>query len=350
MKAEPNKILPNKILVVQTAFLGDMVMTLPLLSAIKQGFPKASLSVLIVPKMKEILGGHPAVDEVLVYDKNGDQQGIFGFVRLAKILKNRGYDLCLLPHRSFRSGLLAYLSGIPLRIGFQKPVGWLFCTQSVSRDKTKHEVDRNLQLLSPLGIERTSQINPQLSATPEARYRIEETFKNAGLQQNDLIVGIAPGSVWATKRWLPEGFAAVADTLVEKLSAKVLLLGSRNEEPIAHEIIACSKKSLVNLMGQSIMELVATLSRCRLLITNDNGAMHIAAALNIPIVAIFGSTSPEAGYGPYTHAAGIVEHTLSCRPCGLHGYRRCPQGHFRCMKEITAQEVIAMAEKQLKTL
>jgi heptosyltransferase II len=341
---------PNKILVIQTAFLGDVVMTLPMLSALKQGFPKAGLSVLVVPKSKEILWGHPAVDEVLVYDKNGDQHGLLGLIRLAKTLKNQKFDLCLLPHRSFRSGLLAFLSGIPQRIGFQRPVGWLFYTRCVTRDESIHEVDRNLQLLSPLGLEGISKNHPELSVTPEARDGIEETFKRAGLRQNELIVGIAPGSVWATKRWLPEGFAALADALTEKLSARVLLLGSKNEEPIAQEIIASSKQNLLNLMGQSIKELVATLSRCRLLITNDNGAMHIAAALNVPIVAIFGSTSPDAGYGPYTHAAEIVEHTLSCRPCGLHGYRRCPLGHFRCMREITAEEVMTAVEKQLKTL
>ena len=342
------QVEPKKILVIQTAFLGDVVLTTPLLGAIKDGFPKAGLSVLVVPRTKEILAGHPAVDEVLVYDKKGDHRGLRGLIRTARLLRSRGFDLCFLPHRSFRSAILAYLAGIPRRIGFGRSAGSLLYTDCVVRDQARHEVDRNLSLLTPLKIEPASAVRHLSVATdPVAQDSVDRILKTEGIKPGDCLIGMAPGSVWATKRWLPEGFAAVADALMDPYQARILLLGSREDETITKEIIARCRQKPVNLAGQPLSELVATLSRCRLLITNDNGAMHIGTALGVPIVAVFGSTSPSGGYGPYTKEAEIVEHTLPCRPCGLHGYRRCPLGHFKCMKEITPQEVVAAAEKLL---
>lgn len=346
---------PKKILVIQTAFLGDVVLTTPLLGAIKDGFPKAGLSVLVVSRTKEILSGHPAVDEVLVYDKRGDLRGLRGLIRMARLLESRGFDLCFLPHRSFRSAILAYLAGIPRRIGFGRSAGSLLYTDRVVRDPARHEVDRNLSLLTPLGIEPASLTRRlQLTVDPSARGIVERILKDQGIGSGDVLVGMAPGSVWATKRWLPEGFSAVADALMDSSDfgskVKVVLLGSKEEMGIANQIMVGCRHKPINFLGQSLPELVATLSRCRLLITNDNGAMHVGTALDIPIVAIFGSTSPDGGYGPYTETAVIVEHTLLCRPCGLHGYRRCPLGHFKCMKEITPEEVMTAVEKQLRVL
>lgn len=344
---------PKKILVIQTAFLGDVVLTTPLLGAIKDGFPKAGLSVLLVPRTKEILAGHPAVDEVLVYDKKGDLRGLRGLVRMARLLKSRGFDLCFLPHRSFRSAILAYLAGIPRRIGFGRSAGSLFYTDRAVRDPARHEVDRNLSLLVPLGIKPASAVRHlKVASDPVAQEAVDRILKAEGVKPGDCLIGMAPGSVWATKRWLPEGFAAVTDTLMNRSAlggkARILLLGSREDGTTTLEIIARCRQKPVNLAGQPLSELVATLSRCRLLIANDNGAMHIGTALGVPVVAIFGSTSPSGGYGPYTKEAEIVEHTLPCRPCGLHGYRRCPLGHFNCMREITPKEVMAAVERQLK--
>jgi heptosyltransferase-2 len=348
--AEPK---PDKILVIQTAFLGDVVLTTPLLAALKERFPSAHLSVLVVPRTEPILSGHPAVDQVLTYDKKGEQRGWLGLIRTAKRLAMNGFDLCLLPHRSIRSALLARLAGIPRRIGFRGSPGSLLYTDRVTRDPSLHEVDRNLSLLLPLGVEPASLTRRlQVGVDTSARDIVERILKDHGIESGDILIGMAPGSVWATKRWLPEGFSAVADALMDSSDfggrVRIVLLGSKEEEWIADRIEALCRQKPVNVLGQSLPELAATLSRCRLLITNDNGAMHVAAALGVPIVAIFGSTSPRAGYGPYTRSAEIVEHDLPCRPCGLHGYPRCPLGHFKCMKEIIPEEVTAAVEKQLK--
>ena len=342
-------VKPKTILVIQTAFLGDVVLTTPLLTALKEYFPNASLSVLVIPRTQEALSRHPAVDEVLTYDKKGAQRGIRSLFQLARLIKTRGFDLCFLPHRSFRSAALAWFSGIPRRIGFRQSLGAIFLTDRVNRDLNQHEVDRNLSLLTSLGMKPMARSYlPQVAIDAAARESVERILKTEGAATEDYLIGIAPGSVWATKRWMPEGFSALVDSLAEKYNAKVILLGSRDDEPIGKSILKLCRTKPLNLLGQSIQELIATLSRCRLLITNDNGAMHIAGALGIPIVAIFGSTSPQAGYGPYSPLAQIVEHSLPCRPCGLHGYHRCPQGHFRCMREITSEEVLSSVEKQLK--
>jgi heptosyltransferase-2 len=330
------------------------VLTFPLFDALKKRHPGAVLSVLAVPRTKEILDGQPGIDEVLVYDKRVDQRGLRGLVRMARTLSDRGFDLCILPHRSFRSALLAWMARIPKRVGFRGTMGSFLYTDRMERDPELHEVDRNLSLLGLPGVETSAGKGRRglgsLVVDPAARAVVERVLQAEKIGPEDCLVGVAPGSVWATKRWLPEGFSAVCDRLAEERGARLLLLGSKDDLPVIREIIARCRRKPVSLAGQTIPELVATLSLCRLLITNDNGAMHIGALLGLPIVAVFGSTSPAAGFGPYTDSARIVERTLHCRPCGPHGHRSCPEGHFRCMREIAPEAVLAAADQHLSPI
>ena len=276
---------PQKILVIQTAFLGDVVLTTPLLAALRRLYPAAFLGIVITPNVMDLLDGHPGVDEVVVYDKRGKDRGWGGLSRLARDIKRRGYDVCLLPHRSFRSALLARLSGIPVRIGFwQSPGFWLY-TRWVNRDRTRHDSERIRSLLAPLG---PVSGDPRLWLTvgPKARGWAGERMKEIGVDSGDVVVGICPGSVWATKRWTPEGFASVIDLLIQRYRAKVLILGASHDLPVVSEILASCREKPVNLIGRtSPQQLAGVMSYCRLVITNDNGAMHVATALEIPVIA-----------------------------------------------------------------
>jgi heptosyltransferase-2 len=342
---------PKRILVIQTAFLGDVVLTTPLLQALRDRFPKAYLAALVIPGTREILAGHPALDEVLVYDKKGRERGLRGLRSMVRRLAEKRFDCCLLAHRSFRSALLAFAAGIPTRIGFfQSPGCWLY-SQRVWRDSSRHEVRRNLQLLVPLAPEGSADRTVPIEKlwVPSDTEDLEwagRSLAEHGIRPNDRVIAIAPGSVWATKRWVPDGFAAVIDGLAVQNKRKVVLLGSRGDRPVVDEILRRCREKPVDLSGRTTLrQLAAVLKRCELLITNDNGAMHVGVAQNLPVVAIFGSTTLSLGYGPFTDRAEVVERSLDCRPCGKHGYSACPRGHFNCMKQITPEQVMAAAER-----
>jgi len=184
---------------------------------------------------------------------------------------------------------------------------------------------------------------------PEALQWARERLEESGIGPGDPVVGVCPGSVWATKRWTPEGFASVIDSLIRRYRAKVLILGAPNDRPVVSEILSVCREKPVNLIGRTTpMQLAGLLSFCRLAVTNDNGAMHVAAALEIPTIAMFGSTTLDLGYGPLNPRALVIEKALSCRPCGPHGHPRCPLGHFNCMKEILPGEVMDAAGKLLE--
>ncbi len=272
--------------------------------------------------------------------------------RITHELRKSQFDCALLPHRSFRSALLAWLAAIPVRIGYWQTIGACLYTKRVWRYLSQHEVDRCLALLVPLKIRLPRSVpHPSLSVTSEERETIWKRLTALGVQSGDCIVGLSPGSVWATKRWTEEGFAAVADHFAIKKGVKVILLGSQDDGEVVNRILKYCRYPILNLTGQtSLRQLSAVLTYCEVLLTNDNGAMHVAEAVGTPIVAVFGSTTLGLGYGPRNPQAVVVERPLYCRPCGPHGHQRCPQGHFRCMREITAEEVITAAEKQIKTV
>ena len=342
---------PKKVLVIQTAYLGDVVLTIPLFRAVKQRFPGSFLVSLVIPETAQILEGVGVLDEVITYAKKGNQRGLAGFMGLVRLIRSHRFDLCLLPHRSARSALVAFLSRIPRRIGFRSGLSQLLYTERVTWHRCRHEVERNLELMHSFGqLDKGSGQNPQLTVDPQTAQAIDLDFGASGILPHDPIIGIAPGSVWATKRWTPQRYAIVADILMREHQAKVFLLGSSEDEGVVQEIMGYCKGRPIKWVGRSLKELVALLSRCHLLVTNDNGAMHVAAALGIPIVAIFGSTTPDLGYGPHSTPARIIEHSLDCRPCGRHGYQSCPLGHFRCMKEIRPEEVLTAAQEMLKGL
>ncbi len=339
----------KRILVIQTAFLGDVVLTTPLFRALRDRFPSAYIAALVIPGLRGILDGHPSLNEVLIFDKKGTDRGWKGLLHMAGLLRKGRFDLALLPHRSFRSALAVWLAGIPARIGFLQSPGAPLYTKWVWREPSRHEVQRNMALLGPLGINPSrSEPSPWVATDGADRDWAENRLAAQGVGPGDILIGIAPGSVWATKRWTPEGFAAVVDSLIRDHRAKVLLLGSPGDLPVVEQVASRCREKPVNLAGQtSLRQLAALLSRCRLLITNDNGAMHVGAAQGVPIVAMFGSTTPGLGYGPFSPNAVVVEEPLDCRPCGRHGHPQCPLGHFNCMKKIAPETVMDAAVSRM---
>lgn len=328
----------RNILIVQTAFIGDVVLITPLLRAVKEGFPEAQIAALVVPTAGDLLRNHPHVDQVFLYDKKERERGIRAFLAWTRTLKARTFDLTLVPHRSLRSALLVHRSGIPRRIGFDRSAASFLFTDVVTYRTDLHEVDRNLELLHPLGIESVHR-RPELFTDDEDRFAVEALLEAQGANASDPFIAIVPGSVWPTKRWLPERFGQVADRLVQQ-GFQVVFIGGPVDQPLCESIAAGMRCPPIIAAGRwSLRQSAAFLGRCTVLLSNDSAPVHMAVAMGTCVVALFGPTVPAFGFAPYGPGHTVIQRDLACRPCSRHGGKRCPKGHFRCMKEISVEEV-----------
>jgi heptosyltransferase-2 len=331
-------MVPKRILIIQTAFLGDVILSTPLIKALRELFPDSFISFLLIPETKKVLGNNPYLNEVLVYDKR-NKKGAIQFFRMVDKIKERAFDLAVIPHRSFRSALLAYLSRIPKRIGFDNSAGSFLFTNKVNYRKNVHEIERNLSLLSGFNYH-PKNVNPGLFPSPDNFSYARKLLQDSKIREDEKIVGIAPGSVWATKRWIPERFAQVADLLQQKAGVKVVFLGSEEDRNLCQKIADQMKTPSVIFAGKTdILQSAAIISLCRVILSNDSAPVHVASAMKRQMVAIFGSTIPEFGFAPYGEGHVVIQKTMECRPCGIHGKQKCPKKHFNCMKEITTEEV-----------
>lgn len=329
----------RRILIIQTAFLGDVILCTPLIKASRKLFPDSFISFLLISETKNILENNPHLDEIIVYDKKGKDKGIKNFFKMVKKIKRGNFDLAIIPHRYLRSALLAYFAKIPQRIGFDKSIGSFLFTQKVAYQNNSHEVERNLSLLNYFAGDLLDK-TPELFPSSQDFSYAQELLEDSGVKDNDKIVGIAPGSIWATKRWLPERFAEVSDLLIKEAGAKVIFLGSKEDEKLCLEIANLMEEKPIILAGKTdILQSAAIISKCRVILSGDSAPVHIASAMKTPVVAIFGSTIPEFGFAPYGEGHLITEKKMDCRPCGIHGKNKCPKKHFKCMTEITTQEI-----------
>ena len=337
----------RNILLIQSAFLGDTVLTLPLARDLKAALPGARLTVLTLPSLASIFRGAEGVDEVLVDDKRGAHSGPRGPWRMAELLRPRGFDLAVIPHRSFRSALVAYLAGIPRRVGFSSSAGRWLLTDRVPFTWLMHDLERNLALLKPLapGLRLREDEGLYLSAPASAKAAMDKRLAAAGIPEDAAVVGVHPGSAWPTKRWLPERFAELCRRF-EANGERVVLVGGPADKELCARVAADS--GALNWAGAtSIDDLKALLPRMKLFVTNDSGPMHLATGSGVPTLALFGPTTRELGFFPYGAGHRVLEADLPCRPCGLHGARECPEGHFLCMRLLTTEQAWTAAREML---
>jgi heptosyltransferase II len=331
----------KNILVVQTAFIGDVILTLPLVQACKRLFPSTAIDVLVTPAAKELCANHPDIREAIAYDKRGVDSGLAGLTRLSRVLRSRSYDLAIVPHRSLRSAALVALSRIPIRIGFDRSAGKVLLTKTVRYNRTFHEIDRNLSLLGPVADTPVPRELPHLSPSEADTKRVDRLLVELEVIRPETLVAIAPGTIWNTKRWLKERFSSLAVNL-DEAGFEIVLLGGKGDEVLCGEIRTLSGSSHVyNTAGMlNLMESIELIRRCRVIVCNDSAPMHMAAAAGTPVVAIFGATVPAFGFGPSgPHDVVVETQGLKCRPCSIHGGEKCPIKTFDCMNNITYERV-----------
>jgi heptosyltransferase II len=320
---------PQRVLVVQTAYLGDTVFTSALVSSLARLWPEARFELCVAPRGRDVALAMPDVSQVHVFEKRGKDKTASGLLRMAKILKERNFDLAVLPHRSLRTALLAKLAGIPRRVGFAGRFPALFYTELVTT-KARGFLEREGDLALHFGARPgPMMLQPQPDCIDAARGALGPALLHP-------LAAICLGSEWETKIWPDSRMSQLARTLRER-GYRPVLLGGPQERASAHEVGAAG--GCIDTTGNPIGEALAILSFCALAVGGDTGLVHAARALGIPTVAIFGPTASDVHQlGPRDRAVSL---NLDCSPCSAHGSHRCPLGHHRCMRDLEPGPVAA---------
>ncbi len=321
----------------QTAFLGDAVLTLPLLQNLARAFPRAEMTYFVRKGLGPLFEPTPGL-QVQEMDKYGRDSGPLGLGRFLTSIRTQGFDLWISPHASFRSAVISALSGIPTRIGYDSPgFNRAAYTHTCSRLFAQlEEIERVLQLLSPISVP-VRETWPGLYLHPRAREKAGEFWAK---HTAGPVLGVHPGTTWATKKWPGTYFAGVIDMIHDNLGIQVMLFAGPGEEQAAREIKNLVRRPdlLLDLSGRlDLPGLAAFLHRLDCYLCNDSGPMHLAWTQKTPVVALFGPTTRSLGFFPRGEHSTVLETDLDCRPCGLHGGRSCSRGHHRCMLDITPQ-------------
>jgi len=325
--------MPQKILVIQTAFIGDVVLATAMLEALHQNNPTASISILVRKGNEALFEAHPFIHELLVWDKHQNKYG--HWLQLLFTIRQNQFDAVINVQRYAATGLWTALSGAKMKIGFDKnPFAFLFTNviahQAVGNGL--HEIERNHALLSPLGL------------FPNARpalYPSSQDVKAVEGYQLQPYLCMAPASVWFTKQFPMHQWIKVLNSI--PFEGPIYLLGGPGDKMLNDQILqAVQKTNLVNLAGRLSFLASAALQKGAVLnYVNDSAPMHFASAVNAPVAAIYCSTVPDFGYGPLSDTSFIIEtkQALSCRPCGLHGKKECPLKHFNCAETIRLEQI-----------
>ena len=324
---------PRRVLVVQTAFLGDTVFSSALVRALAKRWPDAELDLCVAPRARDIARAIPGVGFVHIYDKRGIDAGWGGLRRVAARLSSRQYQLAVLPHRSMRSALLARFAGIPERAGFAGSAGSILYTARV-RTLEKAFLAREADLARALGAE------PAAMALRPRPDWMEAARGCLGPAAGERIAAICLGSEWETKIWPASRVAALSRILVSR-GYKPVLLGGPREREMAREI----NNGAIDTTGNPVGEALAILSMSALAVGGDTGLVHAARALGVPTVAVFGPTPSSVHV--FTARQRAVSLGLDCSPCSVHGSRRCPLGHHRCLRDLDAERVAAACQEVL---
>lgn len=339
-----------KILVRATNWVGDAVMSIPALEAIRRRWPRAEICVLARPWVADLYRHQAYADRLLRFDHRGRHAGIAGVERLAGELRAIGFDAAVLLQNAFEAAWIAWRAGIPERIGYARDARGALLTRAVPLPRhgeiPPHQSYYYLELLRRAGW--IGDLAPlegvRLRVHPGDAERAEARLCEAGARPGRMRIALAPGAAYGSaKCWPPDRFARVADRLIAECDANVIIFGAAAEAGVAQRIAAALRGRAIPLVGQTpIGELPALFAACHLFLGNDAGAMHVAAAVGLPVVAVFGPTDPE-GTAPMTRRATLVQHRVSCSPCFL---RHCPVDH-RCMTRVAVDQVYAAARESL---
>jgi len=321
-------------LIIQTAFIGDVILATGLIEKLHQYYPDAKIDFLLRKGNEGLLIGHPLLRTVLIWNKK--ESKISNLIKIIKQVKGNRYDCVVNVHRFASSGFIAAFSGSKLKIGFDKnPISFAFNKKIKHEIGDLHEVQRNQKL-----IEEITDVN---HAKPKL-YPTLPDFEKVKPYRTQPYICIAPTSVWFTKQFPQEKWIEFLKSIKGR-TEKIYLLGAPSDYSVCESIrLAVANEQIVNLAGKlSFLESAALIKGATMNFVNDSAPMHLASAMNASVTAIYCSTVPSFGFGPLSEKSMIIEtkERLDCRPCGLHGFKACPKGHFRCAYSISNESLIS---------
>jgi heptosyltransferase-2 len=332
-----------KILVIRLSSLGDVVLTTAIFPNLRARWPEAEISVLTKPAFAPVFDNNPSVDTVRVFSPEKQSFG-----DLMNEVKAQKYDVIIDLHATLRSWMLRFFAGAPLTVAVDKQTiarNWLVWFKQASPSLNRSVRERILDCLKPLDVPLVStdtQLFPK---------NAEQVLSAFGLDARARLIGLAPGARYNTKRWSEDDFAEAGNRLGASPNTQILVLGDKNDQPVAERVFMQLKVPAKNLAGwTSLPELFAVVSKLSFLLTNDSSLLHIGEALSIPLLAIFGPTVRPFGFAPYRKTSRVAEViNLPCRPCTLHGGDECPLKHHLCMKDVDVNAVLYSASLLLES-
>lgn len=330
-----------RILIIHTAFIGDIVLSTPLIKKLRDAYPEAEITYLTTPIGASILRNNPYLNHIIEYDKRKEHKGIRGLWAIGKKLRVEAYNMVITPHRYLRSSILTWLTGAPIRKGYDNAGASFLYTEKIHYDKNKHEVEK---LLSFVKKGKKKRYEIELFPSEFEVKKVDELLKKA---KKDIVV-IAPGSKWFTKKWPLEYFQELVKKLEEDGKVTVVIVGGKEERLLNLQLSSGS----IDLRGMTtLLELAEVIRRAKVVVTNDSSPIHIASAFpNVKILAIFGPTVKELGFFPWSKNSEVLQvEDLSCRPCSLHGGNSCPKNHFKCMLDIKPEMVLNRIKSSLES-
>ena len=336
-------LVKEKILVIQTAFLGDAVLTLPMIQKLKEKFKNSTLIVLCIPATKELFEASPYVDDCIVYDKRGEQKSFYNFIKLIKYLRGLKLTNIYSPHRSFRSSLISFFSKAKFTTGFSTASFSFLYRKKIKYISNHHEVARNLDLIGADTSREKWKILPVIKINNDYEKEINTLIKITGEKE---IIAIAPGSVWQTKIYPKDYFIEIIKALIS-MNFFVVLIGGKDDENLCIEIEKKIQIGIKSFAGKlNILESVALLKKCRILISNDSAPTHLGMIADIPTLTIFCSTIPAFGFFPYNKNSNVISYDLlECKPCGIHGLKACPIKTFDCGIKLIPENIITKLKR-----
>jgi len=332
-----------KILVIRFSSLGDVLLTTPIVRSIRKNYPSAEIHFLTKKQFAPILENNPYINQIIKYDTKNNR-----FIDIIKLIANNQYDLIIDLQNKLNSFLIKAFAGRCKKITYNKKhfYRWRLTHKSLSKNLApiKSTVSLYSTVLDKLGIKLDED---KLDIfLPDNQDEIYSEFR---IKNSELRISISPGATHFTKQYPADYYSQIVDMITDRLNAQIILLGSKSEKKLTAQISDGCKKKILDLAGETdIMDMAIIIKNSELFISGDCGPMHIAAALNIPQIAIFGPTHPKLGFAPINTNAVIVQKALSCRPCGLHGREKCPKAHFKCMMDIKPKEIFEKIESIVK--
>ncbi|HOX09021.1 MAG TPA: lipopolysaccharide heptosyltransferase II [Candidatus Omnitrophota bacterium] len=334
-----------RILIIRTDRIGDVLLSTPAIKAVRDAYPNAHIAVMVRPYVEDVVDGNPYLDEVILYDKDNKQKGIFSTMAFIAGLRRKRFDLAIVLHPTVRSNVIPFLAGIPERVGYDRKWGFLLTKRlkDTKHHGEKHEIDYSLDVLRPVGITPKDRAL-YMPVKPEYERVIERFMDLADIGSKDIIVAISPGASCPSKRWPAYRFGRVADELAGRRGVKAVIIGGPSDKKTVDEVKTGMLHSPIVLSEEhSLGEVAALLKRCKLLISNDSGPVHIAVAVGTPVISIFGRLDPGLSpqrWGPVGPRDIVIHKDIGCEECLAHN---CKLG-FKCLEAVTVEDVLSAAE------